>query len=529
MPPSERPAPGPEEEHQPAQESDNRRALWTAGAGTAFVLLLRFILIRRATFCGTPDSCAYLALGQSLSRHQGFVQNFLYQYQMVDTHLPQHGIEYWRPGTSLLFLLAQPFAGVTLHSSLVLTVLAGVLLAAAAWRIARNLTGNPMLACLAYLLCLVLPPMWVNASTPDSSVFYGACVAWLLALFRVDFRSYAEDALAWACLVGVNLIRNDAVLLLVPVLVVLWLRRRTGLTRGSSLAYCAFALAAFAAASLPMRAISYAVLGHAGSSGGAEPLFFLSLSDLLYYHQAITLHTALAAGAKRLIAMRLGATATIVYRIVVLMFGFGAIFLPGVLRQGRAKKPPMWLALAAGAAFALTITAVYGLALPAIGTFSALRSANGLLPLVAVLMVAGVVGYATSCRAAYSLSALAIFFYTVTGVMEMHRTIDTMNQTGDVDRSVARYLAEHGAQPEMSTLIMTADAAQFSTTTSYPAVPIPSNGTGPTLEAVHDLHPAYLLVETDWDGKYLAQLAAALKPRSAERVPGTQIVVLTLQ
>lgn len=506
-----------------------RGPLQFAWAGTVVLVLLRLVMIRRATFCGTPDSCAYLSLGQSLSRHHGFVQNFLYQYQMVDPHLPQHGIEYWRPGTSLLFLLAQPFGGVTLHSSLLITILGGVLLASAAWRIARNMTGDRTLACLAYLLCLVLPPMWVNASTPDSAVFYGACVAWFLALFRVPFRSYAEDALAWFCLVGVNLIRNDAVLLLIPLLVVLWLRRQASLPRGASLAYCAGVLIAFFAASLPMRAISYVVLGRTATSGGAEPLYLLSLSDLLDYHQAITLHTALAAGAKRLIGMRLLATETILYRIVVLMVGFGAIFLPGVLIDRRNDPRSLRPELAGGAVFALTVVAVYGLLLPAIGTFSALRSANGLLPLIAVLIVSGIGGYTRSSRALICLCTLTIVFYTITGQMEMRRTIDFMNQSGAVDRLVARYLAQHGADPAQGTLIMTSDAAQFSTTTSYPAVPIPANGTGPTLEAVHDLHPAYMLVQTDWTGDYLAQLTAALNPVSTERVPGTPVVVLKLR
>jgi hypothetical protein len=517
-----------------ADESQASNPQAVALMATAVILVIRLWLVRTVTFCGTPDSCSYLALGESLSRHRGFVENFLYQYQMVDVRLPQHGIEYWRPGTSFLFLLAQPFGGVTLHSSLVITVLAGLLMAAAAWRIAANVFEDRRVACLAYLLCLVLPPVWGSAITPDSSIFYGAAVAWFLALFRVDFRSYGEDALAFVCLVAVNLIRNDAVLLVVPLVVVLWMRRRNGSERdadngrGRSWTYCAGALAAFGLAMVPMMAVSRAVLGAARGSHIAESLYLTDLSELLFYGQPVTLQTALGHGIKRLLMLRISTTAMIAYRFVFLMCGFAAVLLPGIASLVPARRKRLMSEVAGPAAFWLTVVAAYGLGLPAIGQFSALRSFTGVLPATAAAMAAGVAGYCVSARAARALGWSVVAFLTIAGVMAARRGLDTTNEDGAQARAVAKYLQGHGADRVRGSLVMTSDAAQFAETTGYAAVPVPSNGMAGTLAAVRDLHPTYVVVKLDPESDYAESIVAALKPVSAEHVTGTKMLVLTL-
>lgn len=515
------------ERHSVPAEAHSATVL--AGAATVAVLLLRLWLVHTVTFCGTPDSCSYLALAESLSRHRGFVENFLYQYQMVDVHLPQHGIEYWRPGTSFLFLLAQPFGGVSLHSSLFITVLASLLLAAAAWRVAMNAWGDRHVACLAYVLCLVLPPVWGSAITPDSSIFYGAAVAWLLALFRTDFRSYAEDAIAWLCLVAVNMIRNDAVLLAVPLAVVLWIRRTNGTSkRGSSWRYCALVLAAFGLATVPMMLVSHAVLGASGGSHIIQSLYLTDLSELLSYGQPLTLHTALAHGVGRLVALRISTTVMIAYRFVFLMCGFGAVLLPGLALVRPDRRRQVLREFAGAAAFWVAVVAVYGLALPAIGQFSALRSFTGVLPAAAAAMALGAAAYCREAKAMRALVWSAIVFFAIAGVMAARRGLDTTNQDGAQDRAVAQYLQTHGAEAARGSLVMTPDAAQFAETTGYPAIPVPSNGMDATVTAVRDLHPTHVVVKLDPQSGYADAMIAALKPALAEHVPDTRMLVLTL-
>ncbi len=517
------------------------RTLALALAGTAAVVLVRLWFGLHMTFCGTPDSCSYLALAESLGNHHGFTENFLYDFQMDDLHVPTHGIEYWLPGTSFFLLLAKPFGGVTLHSSIVIATGMGVVLSLAAWKIAIDATGNRRIACASYLLCLVLPPMWIGSITPDSALFYAAAVAWFLALFRVRFRSYGEDALAWVCLAVANTIRNDAVLLIVPVLVVLWLRRRsgapgatTGATKGASPAYAALVVAGFFAAMAPMHMIDYAVLGHAFPSGTSKVLFLTDLGDMSRYSEPATLGRMLSMGMAKLIKIRVAALPLILYRIVFLMLGFGAIFLAALgWRRDRGRRDGgeavAMPEIAGGAAFGATVVLVYSLILPAIGSFSALRSFGALLPLLAVLIVTGMRRSAGSGEMAASVAAATMLFYLVAGTMEDRRTVAEMNEIGSKDRRVAAFLTAHQAEPGGASLVMTRDSAQFSQTTSYWTMPFPENGLAAVRKAAEALRATHVLIDTDEVKSTPDEVRAALDPVEMAPVPETHIVVVTLR
>ena len=314
------------------------REIWIAAIVTVAVFLIEWSMARKVTFCGTPDSCAYLALGVSLSRHQGFHEDFLFQYQFISAHLPTHGVEYWRPGTSFLLLLAQPFGGVTLHSSLVVTMLSGICLALAAWRIAFNYSKDRRLACASYLLCLVLPPLWNGGLSPDSALYYGAFVAWFLALLRVNPQSYWEDFGALASVAGVSLIRNDAILLIVPLAVVLWMRQRRNQALGGSPGYAALLLAGFIAANIPSTLITYEVLGRAFPPGIGGTFYLTSLAELTAYGAPATLHTMLAHGTVSLLKLRVFTLVQLLYRMIWVLVGFGAVFVPVALLRRKSRE-----------------------------------------------------------------------------------------------------------------------------------------------------------------------------------------------
>src|SRR5579875_3110302 len=124
---------------QPASLAARRRPYPPGPYVTAAILLavfvsaLRALLARQLSFCGTPDACYYLGMAQNLASGQGFHARFLYDFQQAHLSLPNTGIEYWRPGISLVLLLLKPIGGVTLHSAVALTVFVGILYAAAAW------------------------------------------------------------------------------------------------------------------------------------------------------------------------------------------------------------------------------------------------------------------------------------------------------------------------------------------------------------------------------------------------------------
>ncbi len=512
-------------------------ALSIAVIVTVVVTLLRFYFDRKVMFCGTPDSCSYLALGESLSRHQGFTQNFLYQYQFISPHLPSQGIEYWRTGTSLFLLLAQPFGGVTLHSAANITSLMAIFLALAAWRIAMDWFGDRTVACASYLICLVFPPIWTSATTPDSAIYYGVFVAWFFVFFGVRFRSYAQDAAGFACIAMVNLIRNDAILLSVPLVVILLLRLRAGKrergARGASPAYALLALAAFALSMLPMNLIDFLVLHKAFPPGTGGTLYLTDLSDLALYKQTLNLHTMLAIGAGRLIRMRLVAIPMIVYRIVFLMLGVGAAFLPALLLRRRSGERAGYPEIAGPVAFFVTLVLAYGIGLPAIGTFSALRSFTGLLPVSAVLIVAAIrwievpevfpAGVVTRALAGTLVAA-----YLISGIMQDRRTADDSVLNADRDQRVADFLASAGATPTDGTLVMTADPSAFYVQTAYRTLPIPNDNLQMMSQATHDLGATHILIDLSRASIPEADLRGVLHPLAIDHVPGTQMLVVTM-
>ena len=227
-----------------------------AAAISLVVLLVRVWFARRVNFCGTPDSCYALGLAQGLARYHTFHASFLFDLQLHHLQIPNTGIEYWRPGVSLLFYLLRVFGGITLHGSLIIAVLAGFLWAAAAWFVAMRTTANARIALASYTLCLLLSPGWGGSLTPDPTLFYAAAIAWFLALFTVHRQGLVQDIVALLCVSAAYMIRNDAGLLLVPIVVVLlyrWRNARVQQVRGeapaagSSAGYAVAMLAGFRA------------------------------------------------------------------------------------------------------------------------------------------------------------------------------------------------------------------------------------------------------------------------------------------
>lgn len=527
-----------------------RRKGWEPRAAAAFtvvVLALRLWMARKVTFCGTPDSCYALGLAQALSQRRAFQVPFLFDLQLRTLHVPSSGLEYWRPGVSLLLYLLHALGGATLHGSLVITTLMGIVWALAAWHIAMRATGSRSIALASYALCLVLPPGWESSLTPDPTLFYSAATAWFLALFTVRRQGLAQDVIALLCVGAAYTIRNDAGLLLIPLLVVLWQRRSLAsraqtngqpISAGSSARYTALILAGFLLVLVPMHLLYRHVLGTAFPPGASQALFIDDLSDFSNYGAPVSVHTMFGHGLKHLLVLRLSSAAFIIYRVLALVLGYTAlVFLPTLWTSKAAGVPakrdpggqpalPEW---AGGLAFAITLLIVYSLVLPAIGVFSALRSSTGLLPLLSVTVLVAILRLARERTTATTLAGAVIAAYFVSGIMDDRRAIQPMNTMGDADRAQGQALARMGARPDGSAVIMTPDPVQFSVTTGYTTVPLAGNGLGAITDEALDLHATHAIL----DGEHLPgtpdAIAEKLGPTRTATVPGQQVLLLELR
>jgi hypothetical protein len=519
-----------------------RQTAWETRAAAVFtvvVVALRVWIARQVSFCGTPDSCYALGLAQTLARRHAFHVPFLFDLQLHTLRVPNTGLEYWRPGVSLILVL---FHAVTLHESLVVATLAGVVWALAAWHIALRATGRRSVALASYALCLLLPPGWESSLTPDPTLFYAAAIAWFLALFTVKRQGLWQDVGALACVGAAYLIRNDAGLLLAPLGVVLLLRwrraaeaqrRGEAAAAGTSARYAAAMLGGFVLALAPMHLLYRHVLGTAFPQGASQALFLNDLSDFSSYGAPVSLHSLLALGVKHLVRMRVSATAMIVYRVLALVLGYAAlVFLPALLARRdaarEARDAETLPELAGAVAFGVVVLAVYGLVLPVVGVFSALRSSTGLLPVTAVVVVVVMARAARTRQVAIALAGAVIAVYAVSGVMDDRREIAPMNALGAADRAEAQTLAGMGAGPDGGAVVMTPDPVQFSVTTGYTAIPMPSNGLDAITKEALDLQATHAIL----DGEHLpgtpGAVAEQLHPTRTEAVPGQTMLVLEL-
>jgi hypothetical protein len=518
----------------------------SGGVGvTLVVTALRLWFARKVNFCGTPDSCYALGLAQSLAKYHAFRVPFLFDLQLNHLQVPNTGLEYWRPGVSLVLLLLKPFGALTLHGSLVVTMVAGIVWALAAWFIAMRTTGSRKIALASYTLCLLLPAAWEGSLTPDPTLFYAAAIAWFLALFTVERQGIVQDVIALACVGAAYMIRNDAgLLLLVPLVVVLVMRVRAASApeklgnnapAGSSAAYAVAILFGFGLALAPMHLLYKHVLGTVFPKGAGQALYLNDLTDFSNYGVPVSAHTMLSHGVKHLLAMRVSATAMIVYRVLALVLGYPAlVFLPSlaVKREAQLNPEARVPELAGPVAFGAVVLVIYGLVLPAVGVFSALRSSTALLPAVSVAAVVAILRAARARQVALVLTGTVIAAYLVSGVMDDRRSIGPMNQIGAADRAQARGLAEMGALPDGAssrpTLVMTPDPVQFSVTTGYPAIPMPGNGLDAITKEALDLHASHAILDGEHLPGSLTEVTERLHPVQIKTIPGQTVLLFEL-
>ena len=531
--------PAPAHPSFPASRLPDKVCLWAAVLLAGLVALLRVALARKLSFCGTPDACFYLGMAQSLSSGHGFHAQFLYDFQQAHPTLPNTGLEYWRPGVSFVLQMLRPFGGITLHNSIALTTLVGIVFAAAAWHVAVHTYADRRWALGSFALCLLSSPAWVGSASPDSGLYYGAAVAWFLALFTVRRQGLFQDLLALLCVFFAYLVRNDAALLLVPLLAVLWARhrnaRRTADPRndsGTSLMYAFAMTMGFCFALLPMHVLYKAVLGTAFPSGTAQVLYLNDLSDFGRYHDPVSLHRLLGYGIKHLILFRVSTFATVVYRIAVLMIGYPSlVFLPALFlrdgaafRRGAQRRLPEFLG---AGTFGVAALLAYTLAMPAIGGFSALRTAVGLMPLESVLVVVAIVWTARTPRLAVWLTGGVVAANAVAGVMEMRRDLPAANTIGAADRAEAAQLAALGADPAHA-VVLTGDPVQFSVTTGYPTLALPSNGLDAIVAAARDFHATHVILDSENLPASSFELQRQLQPVRSVRLPREHSLILQL-
>jgi hypothetical protein len=456
---------------------------WVMAAGvvaTLAVLALRLAFARRVEFCGGADSCFYITLARDIVTRHDFLADFVWNYQVPHVTLPSPALEYWRPGTSLLLDLAAPFGDITLRSSAAISAVFTIIAALAAADLAWTLTGDRWVTLWGYVIALCLPTFWTLALAADSAPFYGAAVAWFLALFTVRFRSRWRDLLALLCLAAAYLIRNDALLLGVPFAAVLAKRVSGQLASNTvrqELPYTIGLAGGFLLALLPAHLLTYLLTGQPANSSIGAVLFLNDLIDFSRYGDNLDFATWMGQGFRRFVLLRVSVFMQILHHLLTL-FGEPATMMAliaalfGVLSNRRAA---FISSLIGPLAFLVAIVLAYSIALPAIGDHAAMRSFTGLLPVLAALAAVGSAEIAATRRGFTALAAGVAAFSAIAGVDRARVQLDNGRKALAEYRTEARIIdqASRSAGPALA---MVRNPAVFTTTTGIRSVSLPTNG-----------------------------------------------------
>jgi len=456
---------------------------WAIAAGvvaTFAVLALRLAFARRVEFCGGADSCFYITLAREIVTRHDFLVDFVWNYQVPHVALPSPAMEYWRPGTSLLLDLAAPFGDITVRSSAAISAVFTIIAALAAADIAWTLTGDRWVSLSGYVIALCLPTFWTLALAADSAPFYGAAVAWFLALFTVRFRSRRRDLVALMCLSAAYLIRNDAILLGVPFAAVLAKRIGNQLASDTvrrQLPYTMGLVGGFVLALVPAHLLTYLVTGQPANSSIGTVLFLNDLADFSRYGDNLDFATWMKQGIRHLVVVRASVFLQIVHHLLVLFGGPATMMaLIAALFGGLSNRRAVFLSNLIGPfSFLVAMVLVYSVALPAIADHAVLRSFTGLLPVLAALAAVGSAEIAATRRGFVALAAGVAAFSAIDGVDRARTQLDNGRKSLAEYRTEARII-EQASRPAGSALAMVRNPAVFTTTTGIRSVSLPTNG-----------------------------------------------------
>jgi hypothetical protein len=495
---------------------------------TVAVLGVRLVLASRVGFCGWRDACFYYTLSRQLADHHGFLLPFVWNYQVGDIGLPNHALQYWRPGASFILALPALFGrSVTLFSAAAENTLATVLLSSAAAWLAWRTMGDRLATLLAYLFCLTVSPLWTLPLTPDSALFYAVAVAWFLVLVTVERRNLAVELLGVALIGVAYFIRNDAILLggsLAGVIAVRLVEARNGDFRGELRRAAALGVA-FVLALLPTHLLLYVVNGHFLNSAIDRVIFLRRAADFRHYGNAIDFATWSAAGFGALIKVRLEAAITTFRSIFDMCGQFPTLLaLLGAAIVATRRRRDYGGQFLGPALFFAALVGSYLLVLPVIADHAVPRSATALLPWVAVLAVIAVREVTRSAREVAAVAGVAALLGVVHGVGVARGELSQFHALR------GRYLTEARLIESMSgkarpIVAMVKDPAPFTATTGIPSVPLPSNGLVAARRAIAREAVTDVIVP-EWRGG--RALAAALDARRVAGVPGTTLIVIAV-
>lgn len=334
-----------------------RRELWLSVLAVGTVaLVVRIVAAGLVPFPIPEDTTYYYGVARNLVEGRGLVSDAVWSFQTPPLTIPRPAFEVWMPLPTLLAALPMAIFGTDYRVAQATAVLIGAFIPVLTWRLAwdvaaeRGLTAprRRILALGAGLTAAVELPLLLHSTLPDSTALFalfvlGGCMVMprLLATPRAaSWQAAIRDPrlLTLGLAIGLGaLTRNEAIwLALTWFLLVVRAFRQGRLDVAAALRVVAVPAVVVLAIFAPWMARNLSVLGTPLPSQTLTNAFSITGFEIFAFRQPPTLSSYLAAGAGRLIEMRVtGFTHNLLTVLLLPSFPVGAIGLVALPWQGR--------------------------------------------------------------------------------------------------------------------------------------------------------------------------------------------------
>ena len=265
-------------------------------------LLLRAYIVSITQTPGTSDPAFYYTVARNISEGRGLVIDYVAFYFNGLIPIPHYSNDYWLPLASILLSLPMFIFGKTVTSALVASVVAGFVPPLVGYFAALTFYKSKTFAIFAGILTYFSPIQITTSVVTDSIIFFGALGSAALFFSYRGCRNSRYFLIAAICSGLANMIRQDGILLLVTLLLMVLITQKT--IREKALLAAEIIGIHFLVLS-PLLIRGFVETHSIFSSGLSKTLFLTNYEDMYSYGKSFNWQTYRAAlGIKKIIDIK---------------------------------------------------------------------------------------------------------------------------------------------------------------------------------------------------------------------------------
>jgi len=473
----------------------------------AFLIFLFALAVRAATAIwvsqpGYMDSYYYYAIGESLYRGNGFVENFVWNYLSIPSTIPHPSNLYWMPLPSVALALSFFVLGESFRAAQVPMVIVSAILPAISYVVTKDILANERYAVSAAIFTVFSAPYMVFWTVPESFGLFAVFGSLTLYFTYKGLRGNSWYFAAAGATCGLaHLTRADGALLFLIVLAMAGLStamNRLAQAAGAALWSILAPVAAYLVILSPWLCRNYLATGSPFPSSGLKAAFLREYNDMFAYGHSVDLSYYFQSGWENILQSKASALAlnlaTYDYIALIYMLPFSLIGWWQLRRRVELLPILLYaLGLYVLASLVFTYPGPRGLLL---------HSGTALLPFLFGPAVAGLdctVEYVSRYRRHWSIptaqlnfTRISLGFSVALSLVIATRALATWDDQYRLYQQIAS-LTEQRVLPTQT--VMVVDPPAYYYVTKRPSIVFANDGVAQLAALSQRFHVAYVVLE----------------------------------